>query len=66
MSLTNIAILVDLILRTSGVVDRAIKAKRDVTDEEIEEVFARADRADAAWKAGLTASPNAADEEKKE
>ena len=52
MSLTNIAVMVDLGLRAFGVVDRAIKAKRDVTDEEVAAVFARADRADAAWKAG--------------
>ena len=47
--LTNILILIHLITEATGLVARAIEAGRDVTDEELAAVFARCDRADAAW-----------------
>jgi len=51
--MTNILKIVDLILRLAGLIARAREAGRDVTDEEVNAVFDRADRGDAAWKAGL-------------
>lgn len=47
--LTNVLILMHLITEATGLVARAIEAGRDVTDEELAAVFARCDRADAAW-----------------
>ena len=49
--LTNVLVAIHVSNALLGLVERAVARGEDITDEELDGAFARADRADAKWDA---------------
>jgi len=63
MNEANIILLIQVIAEGSRLIAAAIEAGRDVTNEELAAVFAKADAADKAWERAADANTKGSDNE---